>query len=128
MHKKDRIITAVGYSAQEIAALIQSAELYLGIDTGISHLACFLQARVIVVAHSGTATNWLPFYCPSATVLYRLEEETAVHEGREYLDAHRRGRTKPFGAVSTNAICAVLDRFVGCRDKMHLEEEGRSDV
>ena len=109
---RDRIMTAIGCSAQEIAALIQSAEFYLGIDTGITHLACFLQARVIAAAHRGTATNWLPFYCPTATVLYRLEEEEGVHQDREYLDARRRGRVKPFGMVPMNAICRVLDEFL----------------
>lgn len=116
LRTKERTIAAIGCSAQEIAALIQSAELYLGIDTGITHLACFLNARVIVTAHSGTATNWLPFYCPSATVLYRLKEESEVHESREYLDAQRSGRIKPLGTVPTRAICAVVDRVVGCRD------------
>ena len=110
---KERITTAIECSAQEIATLIQSAEVYLGIDTGITHLACFLRARVIVAAHSGSAANWLPFYCPSATVLYRLEEETAVYQSREYLHAQRRGRIKPLGTVPTHAICEVLDRFVG---------------
>jgi ADP-heptose:LPS heptosyltransferase len=112
---KDRIITAIGCSLHEIAALIQFADLYLGIDTGITHLACFLQARVIVAAHRGTATNWLPFYCPTATVLYRLEEEEGVHQSKEYLDVQRRGRVKPFGTVPMNAICAVLDKCLDCR-------------
>jgi ADP-heptose:LPS heptosyltransferase len=110
---KERIVAAIGCSAQEIAALIKSSEFYLGIDTGITHLACFLRARVIVVAHSGTANNWLPFYCSNATVIYRLEEESAVHESREYFDAKRRGRLKPLGTVPTHAICAVVDSVVG---------------
>lgn len=117
LRRKERIVTAIGCSAREIAALIQSAEFYVGIDTGISHLACFLHARAIVAASRGTAANWLPFYCPSATVLYRLEEDGAVHRDREYLRAHRRGRIKPFGTVPAQAICAVVDRVVGCRGK-----------
>jgi ADP-heptose:LPS heptosyltransferase len=112
MYDRDRIMTAIGCSAQEIAALIKFADLYLGIDTGITHLACFLRARVIVAAHRGTATNWLPFYCPTATVLYRLEEEEGVHQDREYLDTRRRGRVKPFGMVPINAICGALDEIL----------------
>lgn len=111
---RDRIMTAIGCSAQDIAALIRFADLYLGVDTGITHLACFLQARVIVAAHRGTATDWLPFYCPTATVLYRLEEEEGVHQSRVYLDVRRRGRVKPFGTVPVNAICTVLDE---CLDR-----------
>ena len=111
--EKERIINAIGCSAQQIAAFIQSAQFFIGTDSGITHLACFLRASVIVAAHYGT-TNWLPFYCPSAVVLYRLEEEVTVHQSREYLDAQRRGRIKPLGAVPTHAICAAIDRFVGC--------------
>jgi len=111
LRTKDRIVTALAWSAQDIAALIKSAEFYLGIDTGITHLACFLQARVIVVAHSNTAANWLPFYCPTATVLYRLKEERAVHQSREHLNTKANGRVKPFGVVPINAICEILD---GC--------------
>ena len=105
---KDRVINALGCSAGELAALIQSAQLFLGTDSGITHLACFLRVPVIVAAHCGTA-NWLPFYCPTATVLYRLEEEDAVRQSRKYLDAQRRGRLKPFGRVTLDAICGVLD-------------------
>jgi len=119
IQKEDRIITAIGWSLHKLAALIQSAEFYLGIDTGITHLACFVQARVIVAAHCGTAANWLPFYCPTATMLYRLEDEEKVHQSREYLDVRRRGRVKPFGAVPINAIRAVLDECLDCVSTMH---------
>jgi ADP-heptose:LPS heptosyltransferase len=109
-----RIINALGCSAEELAAFIQSARLFLGTDSGITHLACFLRVPVIVAAHCGTA-NWLPFYCPTATVLYRLEEEEVVHHSRKYLDAQRRGRLKPFGMVTIDAICGVLDECLdGC--------------
>jgi ADP-heptose:LPS heptosyltransferase len=113
---KKRIINVLGSSAQELAAFIQSGQLFLGTDSGITHLACFLRAPVIVAAHHGTP-NWLPFYCPSATVLYRLEEEETAHQSREYLDAHRRGRLKPFGIVPVDAICEVLDEFLDLRNQ-----------
>jgi ADP-heptose:LPS heptosyltransferase len=109
IRKKEGIVNAIGCSAQEIAAFIQSAQFFLGTDSGITHLACFLGARVIVAAHCGT-TNWLPFYCPNATVLYRLQDEQGVHESREYLDRKRRGRVKPLGQVPAHAICASIDR------------------
>jgi ADP-heptose:LPS heptosyltransferase len=124
IQNKERIFNAVGCSAQELAAFIQSAQFFIGPDSGITHLACFLRARVIVAAHYGTA-NWLPFYCPSATVLYRLAEEEAVHQSRDYLDAQRRGRLKPLGRVPTHAICAVIDRFLGGLDS---EAENAQEV
>jgi ADP-heptose:LPS heptosyltransferase len=110
----ERIINALGCPARELAAFIHSAQLFIGTDSGVTHLACFLGVPVIVAAHHGTA-NWLPFYSPNATVLYRLEEEDTVHHSREYLDAHRRGRLKPFGVVPLGAICEVLDKFLDVR-------------
>lgn len=109
--EKERVVPATDCSAQELAAFIQSARVFVGTDSGITHLACFLRAPVVVAAHCGTA-NWLPFYCPTATILYRLEEEEEVHNSREYLDMRRRGRLKPFGVVPVGAICAAIDRFV----------------
>jgi ADP-heptose:LPS heptosyltransferase len=119
LQKRERIIKAVGCSAQEIAGFIQSAQVFVGTDSGITHLACFLRAPVIVAAHHGTA-NWLPFYCPTATVLYRLEEESAVHQSREYLDAKRCGRLKPFGAVPVDAVCAALDESLDSQPYSHI--------
>jgi ADP-heptose:LPS heptosyltransferase len=112
MQRQERIGMAIGYSAQQIAGLIKSAELYLGMDTGITHLACFLRARVIAVAHPGTAANWLPFYCPTAKVLYRLKEEHQVRQDRHYLDTQRRGRIKPFGMVPIDAVCETVDEWL----------------
>jgi len=119
---KERVVSAIGCSAQELAAFIQSTQLFIGTDSGITHLACFLRVPVIVAAHHGTA-NWLPFYCPTATVLYRLEEESAVHQSREYLDAKRRGRLKPFGAVPVDAVCAAIDESLDSQPHSQLEFE-----
>jgi len=114
IEEQQRVLTAIGCSAQEIATLIRCAQFFVGSDTGITHLACFLRAPVIVTAHCGAA-NWLPFYCPTATVLYRLEDEDAVHRDRDYLEARRRGRIKPFGKVPVNAICGIIDEWLDSR-------------
>jgi ADP-heptose:LPS heptosyltransferase len=112
VQRQERIRTAIGYSARQIAGLIESAELYVGMDTGITHLACFLHARVIAAAHPGTAANWLPFYCPTAKVLYRLKEDHQVHQDRDYLDTQRRGRLKPFGILPIDAVCESVDEWL----------------
>jgi len=108
---KERVISAIGCSAHELATFIQSAKVFVGTDSGITHLAFFLRVPVVVAAHCGTV-NWLPFYCPTATVLYRLSEEKTVHQTRAYLDERRRGRLKPLGTVPTDAICAAVDRLI----------------
>lgn len=110
-----RISLVVDASARELATLIQGAKLFIGVDTGISHLASFLGVRTLCVAHNGTA-NWLPFYNPHTRVLYRLAEDTEAHEGREYLEARRKGELKPFGRVPESAIAKVVREMLGEED------------
>jgi ADP-heptose:LPS heptosyltransferase len=106
-----RVSTILGGSPAKLAAILKHARFFMGVDTGTTHVACFLGARVIVVAHNATA-NWLPYYHPNARVLYRLEEDTVVHEELSYLNAHRRGRIKPFGRVpSDQLISGILEEL-----------------
>jgi hypothetical protein len=100
---KDRVHIVCGAPVDALAALIENAELYIGVDTGITHLACFLGVHTLVVAHAGTV-NWLSFYHPKARILYRFAEDTDAHEGQEYLEAHRQDRLKPFGTVPVEAV------------------------
>lgn len=55
-------------SFAEQATLIAEAKLYIGVDTGITHLACLLHRPSIVV---GNLSNplWLPTYNPNARIL-----------------------------------------------------------
>ena len=105
--EKEKIIIAAGCPAQELVALLQNAKLFIGTDTGTTHLACFLGTKVLCVAHHGTA-NWLPFYAPQARVLYRFTEDTEAHEGEAYLRAHINGRLKPFGEVPVREVLANM--------------------
>ncbi|MEI7720138.1 MAG: glycosyltransferase family 9 protein [bacterium] len=105
--ERGRVVLAVGASAQDVSTLLVGAKLFIGTDTGITHLTCFLGTKTIVAAHHGTA-NWLPFYAPNATVLYRFAEDTEAHKGIEYLEARRGGRLKPFADVPTPAILEAI--------------------
>ncbi|KND49403.1 MAG: hypothetical protein AB203_04385 [Parcubacteria bacterium C7867-008] len=98
----ERCIAACGMNGKQLSALIGGSKLFIGVDTGITHLACFLKVPVLAIAHKGTA-NWLPFYHPAARVLYRLQEDEEAHDDLAYLDAHREGRLKPFGNVPVQA-------------------------
>jgi ADP-heptose:LPS heptosyltransferase len=106
-----RIHISAGMNAAQLTDLIRNATLYIGVDTGITHLACFLGARVLVAAHKGTA-NWLPYYHSGARIIYRLEEDAVAHEDQAYLAAHRDGRLKPFGNVSAEAITAAVGKML----------------
>ena len=104
-----RVTPAISTSAGELATLIQGSRFYIGGDTGPTHLACFLGARVIEVAHRATA-HWLAFYHPGATVLYRLVGEEKVHTDAEYFKRHAPGVLRPFGEVPAAAVCEAIER------------------
>jgi len=51
-----------------VAWIIQHAALYIGVDTGISHLAAVLGQKSVVIGHN-TDPMWLPSYNPAGVVL-----------------------------------------------------------
>ncbi len=59
---------AVGFSMPELIEAIDGAALYVGIDTGVTHLACLLQQKSLVVRHCSDP-SWVPDYNPNARIL-----------------------------------------------------------
>jgi glycosyltransferase involved in cell wall biosynthesis len=105
--RSEHVRALVDVPLSDIAALLQNAALYIGTDTGITHLACFLGTPVLEVAHNATA-NWLVWYAPQAKVLYRLSGEHESHMGRTYLEAHAHGVLRPFTNVSAADVAAQV--------------------
>jgi len=52
----------------EVAWLVGHAALYIGVDTGITHLAGVLGQKSIVISHFGDPT-WIPTYNPNVRAL-----------------------------------------------------------
>ena len=103
----NRIFTAIGTTPEELAALIEGAELFVGMDTGITHMACFLGKKALVIAKNATA-NWLPYYNKNATVIFRFVEDEESHTNEEYMRAHQNGRLRPFKDVPIHDVNTVL--------------------
>ncbi len=55
-------------SLLEVGYIIEHAALYVGVDTGITHLAGVLQQKSIILSHSADPM-WMPLYNPNARVL-----------------------------------------------------------
>lgn len=62
----------VAATAKELVSTIANASAYIGVDTGITHLACQLGVPSVVL---GNLSNpcWLPYYAANATVLVNSE-------------------------------------------------------
>jgi len=68
-----KIINTVGQgNLQQRATLIDRALGYIGVDTGITHLACLLKKTSVII---GNLSNpcWLPTYNPKAKILFNKE-------------------------------------------------------
>jgi ADP-heptose:LPS heptosyltransferase len=110
--KRCRAVVCLGLSVGEVATLVAGARLYIGVDTGISHLASFLGTPAIVAAHENTTPNWLPWYAPHTTVLFRLKNAAHASSDRSLICAEDCGRVHPFGPVSAEDIVACLPRLL----------------
>lgn len=60
---------AIGLPLPQLAHLLQESRVYIGVDTGITHLASVLRRKSIVLGHRSDPI-WLPYYNPHATVLF----------------------------------------------------------
>lgn len=61
-------IVVADRSIHDIAAILKSSALYVGVDTGITHIACVLGAKSVVIANNSNPT-WLPRYNKNALIL-----------------------------------------------------------
>lgn len=57
----------------EAATLIENAAVYIGVDTGITHLAALIMDEVILIGNLSNPT-WLPTYNPHVVILYNAHE------------------------------------------------------
>lgn len=99
-------------SLEELANIIDKSRLYVGVDTGVSHLASFLKKRSLVIANNGTA-NWLPYYNKNAEIIYKIAgSNEEIYDGKDYLDKKRGAEVKCFGKVPKEIIYEKLKSLI----------------
>jgi ADP-heptose:LPS heptosyltransferase len=76
----DNIFLAVGLSLLEIAGIIEHTKLYIGIDTGPTHIAGVLGVPSVILAHQHDPI-WLPDYNPHAVMVWNKETCVCGIEG-----------------------------------------------
>ena len=100
-------------SMSEICDLLKNTDLYIGVDTGITHMANSLGIKTLVIAEQGTP-HWLPYYNSKATIVYQVKgDDSGVNDGREYLESKRDGRVRYLDRVPLSVI------------KKYINEAGR---
>ncbi|HEV8667002.1 MAG TPA: glycosyltransferase family 9 protein, partial [Candidatus Paceibacterota bacterium] len=73
-----RTQAAIGIPILEVAGLIQHAVLYIGVDTGITHLAAMMGKNMLALEHP-THPRWFPTYNPKSVML--LNDSANTREG-----------------------------------------------
>jgi ADP-heptose:LPS heptosyltransferase len=63
------VIVRTDLSIPELSWIIDQASLYIGIDTGVTHLAGMLGQKSLVVSHCMDPA-WMPSYNPHARIIY----------------------------------------------------------
>lgn len=86
------VVVRTDFSIHELAYVLDNAALYIGIDTGVTHLAGLLQQKSLVIRHCADPT-WIPTYNPHARVLLNSSRclptdpmlcGVVTEDGREY--------------------------------------------
>jgi len=103
-----KVKVCISLSVKDLSNLIDGSSLFIGVDTGTTHLASFLQKKSLVIAKNGTP-NWLPFYNPEARILYSIDVcRHQIYEGREYLEECRGDRLRCLGNIPLEIIEKTL--------------------
>ncbi len=78
---KPEIFLAINLPLRQVAGLIEHAKLYIGIDTGPTHIAGVLQAPSIILAQQ-KEPMWLPSYNPNALLIWEKKNCVCGQPGK----------------------------------------------
>lgn len=67
-----RTTLAAGLPILDVASIIQHSALFIGVDTGTTHLASVVNHKVIALEHNANP-EWLPTYNPNGVILTNKE-------------------------------------------------------
>lgn len=67
--KETQAQVCVGLHPQELKCMIAGADVFIGVDTGPTHIAAHLQAPMVVLGHNNAPFWWTPPYTPYSIVL-----------------------------------------------------------
>jgi ADP-heptose:LPS heptosyltransferase len=79
-HTIPHFYTCIGLPILEVGGIIDNAALYIGVDTGITHLAGVLKQKSLIIRHVGDR-RWIPTYNPYARILVNTEHCVCLSGG-----------------------------------------------
>ncbi len=101
-----------GLSPAAIISLIAGADAYVGVDTGITHIACHLGVPCVVLGNRSNPC-WLPSYAPQATILF--EEKRCGCNGDKTGDCREETSDGPVYRclfdISTESVISAMKKY-----------------
>lgn len=104
-----RDYSVAGCSILKTANIIRGADLFVGVDTGTTHLASVLGKKSLVIASQGSESYWLPFYNPKAKIIYKIRGVDGVHSSFDFLESQRHGRHRYLENLDIEDICSNIN-------------------
>ncbi|MBU6427151.1 hypothetical protein KGQ27_02830 [Patescibacteria group bacterium] len=107
------ILLFINRPVLEVASIIHDSALYIGVDTGITHLAAVQGIKSVVIGHN-TDPMWLPRYNPNGVILTnnsrclckgdKVGSCTTYEDGKEY-------RRCTYDLTVEDVIMAIHDKL-----------------
>jgi ADP-heptose:LPS heptosyltransferase len=73
-----------------LVCMVEKAEFYIGVDTGITHLAAMLNKKSLVLANASNL-SWLPNYNKNATILINRDNCTCTGDKKGWCEKEING-------------------------------------
>ena len=106
------VVLGINLSVVDLCGVIKKSKLFIGVDTGITHVASFLGKKSLVLAQSGTP-NWLPYYNDQAIILYAINDCTYnIYSGQEYLQNCQKDDICRLGKIPFDVINQELKKLL----------------
>lgn len=112
--KDQNILNLAGkLSMKGLVSVLNGAKLYIGVDTGITHLASMISVRSVVVSHSASVYYWLPYYNSKAKIIYNIKNcPHHIYEGLEHCKSCYNETENYFMSVPLKAVLETVSREI----------------
>lgn len=107
----------IGLPLLHVAGIIDNAALYIGVDTGITHIAGALKQKSIVIRHVGDP-RWMPTYNPHARILINTTRCTCIRDGTCTVEEE--------GVLYTRCMYDISDKMILDSVALGLSSKERS--
>lgn len=101
----------------EVAGIIDNAAFYIGVDTGITHLACVLGQKSIIISNNAD-WRWRPLYNPNARVVVNSRRCTC-YSGEPCI-------VEDDGHLCYRCLCDITDEAMLASVRFALSSQSRS--